>query len=94
MIDYPFSWETREKIILAETLFHINNNADYNNFREFLEAELLRLDRLNRKELNIQAINQRQGACQVIDALLFMINNADEMYKVLKGSDEQSSWDK
>jgi hypothetical protein len=52
-------------------------------------AELLRLDRANRKELNTAAMHQRQGACLIIDKLLEMMSGANDMHKTLK-ADETS----
>lgn len=83
MIDYPYDWELRDKIRLAKTLFYINGNEEY-NFRQFLEAELSKLDRANRKEIYRSSFHQRQGACQVIEALLVMMQDADKVHDSLK----------
>lgn len=82
MIDYPSKWTVQQKIALARTLFQING-ADQYNFREFLEHELLHLDRINRDETDIDAIRQRQGGAQVIERLIKLMDESDDMYKAL-----------
>ena len=84
MIDYPFKWNEREKIRLARTLFHINGTNELTNFVEFLEAELIRLDQVNRKEPDKIILRQRQGACQVLANLIVLLRGASEMHDTLK----------
>ncbi len=37
---------------------------------DWLRAELARLDRLNRHEINIDVFRQRQGACQLLEKII------------------------
>ena len=82
MIKYP-KWEQKELLQLAHTLFYINGDERY-NFKEFINAELSRLDRENRREGDTVAFHQRQGACQVLQNLVEMLETADQMYDTLK----------
>lgn len=44
---------------------------------EWLKVELARLDTLNRKETDDAILRQRQGACQVLEAILKIADEAD-----------------
>ena len=92
MINYPFNWHQRSKILLARSLFHINGDND-SNFRKLIEHELKRLDRENRKEPDKVLFRQRQGACQVLDDLIDMLEGASEMHDTLKKNENYEQKD-
>ena len=88
MIDYPFAWHQRSKVLLARTMFAINGDDSF-NFRQFITYELERLDRENRKEVDDAIFRQRQGGCQVLADILRLLEGADEMFNTLKTSENQ-----
>jgi hypothetical protein len=45
--------------------------------REWLKAEMERLDAANRREVNPVDLRQRQGACQVIEDIFRIADEAD-----------------
>ena len=45
--------------------------------REWLRQELSRLDAANRREISDVSYRQRQGACQVLDSLFKLAEEAD-----------------
>jgi len=47
---------------------------------DFISSELLRLDKLNRRETDEKILYQRQGACQLLEDLERMIAESREKY--------------
>ena len=83
IIDYPKDWTHNQKLILAKTLFYIHGNDEL-NFNEFLKDELARLDKKNRTEPDELLFRQQQGACQVLQELIAMLEKGGDMHDTLK----------
>jgi hypothetical protein len=54
--------------------------------REWLKAEMERLDAANRREVNPVDLRQRQGACQVIEDIFRIADEADRTIEKIRAN--------
>jgi hypothetical protein len=76
MIDYRHDMSFDEKSRLAKSMFNLGRLNETRSAFEFFQAELIRLDSLNRKEVDVNKLFVRQGACQVLEDVIKMIAEA------------------
>lgn len=76
MIDIPQDPHKAVNVLMSISRF--SRLQETQQMAEWLRAERERMDGLNRKELNEAVFRQRQGVCQTLDALVKLMETADE----------------
>ena len=84
MIEIPL--DPHEAIAVLSSLSRFGTLPETRAMREWMRAELARLDRANRRDADPVSIYQRQGACQALEAIERLIETADEKVEKIKSN--------
>jgi len=68
---------------LYSSMNHFRNLPETRPMVEWLESELLRLDKSNRHEEVDDAFKRKQGSCQVLEKILSMVSASPEKLTAL-----------
>ena len=85
MISVPTNDQHATLSILA-SIARFSTLPETRGMRDWLKSELDRLDAVNRKELDGIEFRQRQGACQVLEKLFEIAENADKTAEKIRAN--------
>jgi len=77
MIEVPNS-DQNQALSIFLSIHRFAQAGELQGMRDWLKAELARLDKANRRDLEPAVFHQRQGACQVIEKLLEIAETAGD----------------
>ena len=84
LIQEPDSQDRRAVLELYEAMHRFGGFPETRSMVKWLESELSRLDAANREEVVDVVFKQRQGACQVLEKILTMVEDAPKRIKLLE----------
>jgi hypothetical protein len=76
---------------LYSSMNHFRNLPETRIMVEWLESELLRLDKANRHEEVDDAFKRKQGACQVLEKILSMVSASSDKLTMLDAAIQKSN---
>ena len=85
MISVPTNDQHATLNILA-SLARFSTLPETRGMRDWLKSELARLDAANRLEVGPVELRQRQGACQVLEKLFEIAENADKTAEKIRAN--------